>query len=664
MRTLKFKNSSLIKKESENPSINETTYRVEKGVKYLGEVISELPSGIINKTKTGVGATSLELETNRNSIIVEPLKVTASSKSLKSTKYLYVGSQTESHERISDSEIREYLNDPTIIYKKLICVTDSLPRVIALIGDENLEKYFLLLDESDSLQTDSGFRKNMLKALKIFKDFKPENRALISATPIKMHDPYFEKVEKTVFEFEERQNYDIQIIDSDNYGGTVIDEIIRVFKGSEDEKVVVAYNSVLKIKCLADCLVENGIPKSEISVLCGKKSQSKVKGYNNCFKNGDLETRITFKTSAYFTGFDIEEQYHLLVVVDNREHKNSPSINRLIQIAGRARKGLKSFTIVQNYSEEASFPKYDLVALKETASEQISAIKCMSAKKVTSSISAKKNAINAFLNKASEENEGFNLVSLESDDTDLKFEIAYPSIDALLDIQETRDHVYNERKSLFNQLKHQGFTVSFVKKPSTTKVPQFRSRLEIRKIEKELIKKAIEEIKLRPFSMEDRISESTNPTEERIYQIFIDYRGKFDNDQIIKLLEDAISSKNISKRLDHIESIFSNELIKRENSIVQDAIEKNLPIGKRILEEEICEFTQEFLEKASLELLVPSNSKSCEELLSTFVNLEHNRMSSKRIKSGHFGSKPFYKVISHDPLGYPLEKFKFGVTSY
>ena len=58
---------------------------------YLSDTITELPHGIINKTETGIGATTLELNSKRNSIIVEPLKVTASAKA-KKHKALYVGS--------------------------------------------------------------------------------------------------------------------------------------------------------------------------------------------------------------------------------------------------------------------------------------------------------------------------------------------------------------------------------------------------------------------------------------------------------------------------------------------------------------------------------------------------------------------------------------------
>ena len=65
-------NSKLISKEVNGL---ETVYTLVPGTK-LSEVMDELPHGIINKNYTGIGGTTLELDCNRNSIVVEPLKET------------------------------------------------------------------------------------------------------------------------------------------------------------------------------------------------------------------------------------------------------------------------------------------------------------------------------------------------------------------------------------------------------------------------------------------------------------------------------------------------------------------------------------------------------------------------------------------------------------
>ena len=52
-----------------------------EGKKYLGDVLDSIPFCILNKNRTGVGATTLEIEAKRNSIIVCPNKSLAYSKS-------------------------------------------------------------------------------------------------------------------------------------------------------------------------------------------------------------------------------------------------------------------------------------------------------------------------------------------------------------------------------------------------------------------------------------------------------------------------------------------------------------------------------------------------------------------------------------------------------
>ena len=81
--------------------------------KYIGENEKNgrgfLPSGIIEKSHTGMGATYMELRSPRNSIIVEPIKITAYSKVIEYNRFhsnkgnldyaLYVGSEIGSFEK-------------------------------------------------------------------------------------------------------------------------------------------------------------------------------------------------------------------------------------------------------------------------------------------------------------------------------------------------------------------------------------------------------------------------------------------------------------------------------------------------------------------------------------------------------------------------------------
>ena len=77
----RIKNKKLIvstKHTTKGNTITIKRYQTKKkSPVYLADVFLETLAGFIYKDETGMGATSLELTTGRNSIIVEPIKITA-----------------------------------------------------------------------------------------------------------------------------------------------------------------------------------------------------------------------------------------------------------------------------------------------------------------------------------------------------------------------------------------------------------------------------------------------------------------------------------------------------------------------------------------------------------------------------------------------------------
>jgi len=62
---------------------------------YLGDVLDELPCGIIDKTYTANGGTTVELKAQRDSIIVESLKSVAFCKKKKFPNIIVVNGDTD-----------------------------------------------------------------------------------------------------------------------------------------------------------------------------------------------------------------------------------------------------------------------------------------------------------------------------------------------------------------------------------------------------------------------------------------------------------------------------------------------------------------------------------------------------------------------------------------
>ena len=178
-----------------------TRWRKQEPIR-LSDVFNYIPHGIVHKEETGMGATYLELKAKRNSIIVEPIKITAYSKAKHHIGTLYVGSGTqEQKERTKISYINRYVENPDINQKKIIVVADSLNNVIKAIGDNVFHQYFLLIDEVDSFQMDSTFRKSMELCLDIYKKFNPTNRCLLTSTLLDFSNPDLATESKTIIKY-------------------------------------------------------------------------------------------------------------------------------------------------------------------------------------------------------------------------------------------------------------------------------------------------------------------------------------------------------------------------------------------------------------------------------------------------------------------------------
>src|SRR3546814_863844 len=143
-------------------------------------------NAFIDKGRTGIGGTTMELEALRPSIIVMN-RVTAIIEKAKKMNTeagrLVVLPVYEDHN--SKDYIKAYLQSD-IPDKKILVTPESFDKVMAAaeelgMAKEITETYFLLVDEQNSFIIE-GFRKCIMKVLDSFWNFK--NKALISAIPI------------------------------------------------------------------------------------------------------------------------------------------------------------------------------------------------------------------------------------------------------------------------------------------------------------------------------------------------------------------------------------------------------------------------------------------------------------------------------------------------
>ena len=310
----------------------------------LSNYLTKMPHGLVDKKIPGIGATTLEINSKRNSIIVFPTKALAYSKHSKHPNTLYVGSEIKGEkEKVTNQQIEEYLAKDG--YKKLLVVADSLGRLLGIIG-KNYKDYFLMIDEIDVLQTDNNFRPQLENVIDYYLMFPLKNRCMVTATMKEFINPLLKKECKFSITWIYNARRDVKLLHTNNTTQTVIEEIIS----HPRDKIFIAYNSILQIQNILSTLDEE--TRKACAILC---SEASIKEAGEYFapKLGDNDTlpaRINFATCCYFTGIDIEDSYHLITVSDVRRSHSMLTLDRMTQIHGRCRKdnGGLSETIIYN----------------------------------------------------------------------------------------------------------------------------------------------------------------------------------------------------------------------------------------------------------------------------------------------------------------------------
>lgn len=327
--------------ETEKNRLDSLEVLIKDNTKRFSEVFRQLPYGIIKKNVTGIGATTLALDAENNCIVVCPTRSLAYGKYRKgitedgTKRYLYVGSEVGDIKKVTSRNIRAYLSNKKISYKKILVVADSLPRLMEYLP-QNLEKWHIMVDEIDSYQTDGVYRPALENVIDYFFRFPERSRCLVSATIRPFSDPRLADLPLIDVKYEQFMRRPIKMIQSTNILKTVAATLERTIRQHPEDKIVVAYNTVSSMRIIIELLPDELKEKCEI--WCSSQSEQQAGEYYPQENIGThLTKQITFLTCTYFTGIDIEDRYHLISVSDTRYLYTLLSPERLLQIAGRCR---------------------------------------------------------------------------------------------------------------------------------------------------------------------------------------------------------------------------------------------------------------------------------------------------------------------------------------
>lgn len=452
-------------------TIESISFLMPQDKTYLGDVFITSPYGLIKKNRTGIGATTLELNSRRNSIVVVPTRALAYEKAKnsrigESDKYsiLYIGGRING---FKVPTIKDYLSDNGIKYKKFIVVIDSLDTLLEEIGEEHFKDYFIMFDEIDSYQYDSSYRPKMERNFDYYFKFPETQRCLVSATIGQFSNTRIENEPVINVTFSSPAPRSISLIHTNDVLSRTKIVIEQLIEKYPNDKILIALNLVTRgmlpiINSLSSEM------KSQCGILCSSKSKKDANLYYKEIINRELPSKITFMSCTYFVGIDIDERFHLISVADVKYPFTLLSTDKLTQIAGRCRHndGLLSETIVYSTNNQSdridyNFLKQEIVSdarLLSAFASDIKGVRCKFPQLIRKFNDISEDEILEYSKKSYYGSSKINLVR----QSEVGITPSYFNIDNIIIQVNLKNTLYSLPENLYQALKGDGNNVDLV----------------------------------------------------------------------------------------------------------------------------------------------------------------------------------------------------------
>lgn len=296
-----------------------------------------IPSNtIFNKTLTGCGATTLEINAARHSIIIEPNVPVVVGKKVQHPHILAV------YEGVTKDDVKAYLTGEYDGFRKIVTTPEGfVKKVMPAMRETNTDvynEYFLLFDECEKTIQDVGFRGDIY--LPVYDFFKFKGKAMVSATPILPSDPRFRDFEMVRLKPTYAYKKKIHVLITNN---TV--SVLRVVLGKcekHKKKVCIFFNSIdATLKIIQTLGLEN-----RSRVFCSENSMKKLKkqGYKEAWDRLTDLADVNFFTSRYYSAVDIKLDENPVVImltdVYSAPYSTIDPSTECYQAVGRFRNGI------------------------------------------------------------------------------------------------------------------------------------------------------------------------------------------------------------------------------------------------------------------------------------------------------------------------------------
>lgn len=289
---------------------------------------------ILNKTLTGLGATHSEIHSKRSSIIIEP-NVPVILGKLDENETLEAV-----YAKCTPYNLKKYLQ-MDIQYKKIITTPESFHKIRKAaeeLGINIYKNFFCLFDECEKVTQDIDYRRKISQPIYDF--FRFEQKAFVSATPLPMSHPDFERQGFQMVKVEPSFDYrkDLTLIVTNSY----YECLRRVLDSLKDSKHICIFFNVTD--GITELISNLGI--ADYKVFCSEDSVKKLmkRGMMQAYSQIDYPlAKYNFFTCRFYSALDIRIGKYKPDIIMLTDHRTAnwtmiDPFTEAIQIQGRFRK--------------------------------------------------------------------------------------------------------------------------------------------------------------------------------------------------------------------------------------------------------------------------------------------------------------------------------------
>ena len=331
-------------KQPLSPNIEELSQSIEvveygESIRYISEKWNETPCGIIECQVPHIGATYLEIHSDRDSIIVFPDESEALKCSKEYSNSLYVN---------KDNNLSDYIHKQQ--RHKFIVTLQSADRLLSQLSkdgqeEEALKKYFFMVKGMEQLQTESTYKAENGKVLDFYLKFPKDKRCLYTTDYRAFTHPVLKSEEVHIVRWKNLPKRNIKVISCSNIIGALKKTIEEL---PANDYVLVAYTSIQQAR-LAILNLKEDI-QEECCIWCREfnKDDAGEEYFMAIGNSNSLPKRITFLVYSNYN-IQVQNKCHLITVADASKGSTLMSIKDIAKIYNLCKPvNILSDTVIHN----------------------------------------------------------------------------------------------------------------------------------------------------------------------------------------------------------------------------------------------------------------------------------------------------------------------------